>query len=111
MTNFVFTTNPTLTLVSIPAGAPARYSIDTAAHLTGMHPDLVRYYCRIGLLGAGRTGTGEDPVLDDEALYGLRSIERYRRAHGVNRRALPLLWALEQEVERLQAELRFLRKF
>jgi len=39
----------------------------------------------------------------------VRRIEHYRRHHGVNRQALPLLMDLLHEVERLQGELRFLR--
>lgn len=109
MTNFVFYTNPTLTLVVVPAGTPARYSLAMAAHLTGVHPEMLRYYCRLGLFGPDGTDPGREPIFDDDALYALRRIEHYRRQHGVNRQALPLLHALEREVERLEGELRFLR--
>lgn len=109
MTNFVLYSEPTVTLGRVPAGTPARYSLATAAHLTGVHPDLLRYYCRLGLFGAAATDPGREPVFDDDALYALRRLEHYRRQHGVNRQALPLLHALEREVERLEGELRFLR--
>ncbi len=109
MTNFIFYHNPVLTLVCVPAGAPTHYSLATAAALTGVHPDLLRFYCATGLLGDGRTGTDRDPVFDDNAIYEARRIEHYRRHHGINRHALPLIFALSREVDRLQAELRFLR--
>ena len=107
MTNFIFYHNPTLTLVCLPSGSPAIYSLDTAAHLTGVQADTLRYYCRLGLLGAQRAA-GE-PSFDDNALYEVRRIEHHRRHLGVNWRTLPLLCELWREVDRLQAELRFHR--
>jgi len=97
------------TLVPMSPGAPAVYSLETAAGLAGVHPDLLRYYCQYGLFGPARDQTEIEPTFDDDAVYELRRIEDYRRHHGVNRQALPLLWELSHEVERLQAELRFLR--
>ncbi|HTL68517.1 MAG TPA: hypothetical protein VL200_12715 [Lacunisphaera sp.] len=40
----------------------------------------------------------------------MRRIEHYRFQHGVNRQALPHLCALWRELDRLQAEVRFLRE-
>ncbi len=109
MTNFIFYDNPTLTLVCVPSGAPILYSLEAAAHQTGVHPEMLRYYCRLGLFGEARAQPGDELIFDDDALYELRRFEYYRRNLGVNRRALPLLCELWREVERLQAELRFLR--
>lgn len=109
MINFILYTNPVLTLACVPTGAPARRSLATAADLTGIHPDLIFHYCRLGLLGADRAGNEREPIFDDNDLYVLRRIEHFRRHQGVNRQALPLLCALEREVERLESELRFLR--
>jgi len=109
MTNFIFYHDPTLTLVCLPADAPVRYSLETAAQLSGVHPDLLRHYCRLGLLGEARADAATDPVFDDNALYEVRRIEHYLHQHGVNRQALRQLCALWRELERLQAEVRFLR--
>lgn len=109
MTNFVFHHNPVVTLVCRPAGVPGHCSLETAADLTGIHPEMISHYCRLGLLGAERARSGREPTFDDDALYALRRIEHYRRHHGVNRQALMLLCSLEREVERLESELRFLR--
>jgi hypothetical protein len=109
MTNFIFYQNPTLTIVCVPAGAPARYSLPTAAGLCNLHPELLQYYCDLGLLGAERAGTDREPTFDDNALYEIRRIEHDQHHHGVNRQALPIICELRREVERLQAELRFLR--
>ena len=107
MTNFIFYVNPVVTLIRVPASAPALYSLATAAHLTGFHPEMLRHYCGLGLLGPVRAETGREPVFDDNALYEIRRIEHCRRHHGVSLRALPLVCDLWREVERLQAELRF----
>jgi DNA-binding transcriptional MerR regulator len=109
MTNFIFYHNPTVTIVCLPAGAPVFHSLEAAARLCGVHPDLLRHYCRLGLLGPDRLDPASDPVFDDNALYELRRIEHYRHHHGVNRLALPHLCALWRELESLQAEIRFLR--
>jgi DNA-binding transcriptional MerR regulator len=109
MTNFIFYDNPTLTLVCVPSGAHAIYSLETAARLAGVHPEMLRYYCRLGLFGEARARPETELIFDDDTLYELRRFEHYRRHLGVNRRALPLLCELWREVERLQTELRFLR--
>ena len=109
MTNFIFYSNPSLTLICLPAGAPVRYSVEVAADHTGLHPEMIRYYCAAGLLGETFTASDPGPTFDADALFALRRIEHYRRHHGVNRQALPLLCALEREVERLEKEVRFLR--
>lgn len=109
MTNFVFYVNPVVTLVCVPPSAPMLYSLPTAAHLTGVHPEMLRHFCRLGLLGETRAATAVEPTFDDDALYEVRRIEHCRRHHGVSLRALPLLCDLWHEVERLQQELRFVR--
>jgi len=109
MTKFIFYDNPTLTLVCVPSPAPLLHSLETSARLTGLHPEMLRYYCRTGLIAA-HVGEGEgEPVFDDEALEDVRRIEHYRQHLGVGRRALPLVCELWREGERQQIELRFLR--
>jgi hypothetical protein len=51
-----------------------------------------------------------EPIFDDNALFELRRIEHYRLYHGVSRQTLRHLCDLWREVERLQAEVRFLRR-
>jgi len=108
-TKFAFHTNPTLTLVCMAPGAPALFSIDFAAELTGVHPEMLRYYCRLGLLGKDRARMDGEPTLDEDALQEVRRIEHYRRHLGVSRRALPLICALQREAERQEIEIYFLR--
>jgi DNA-binding transcriptional MerR regulator len=110
MTNFIFYVNPELTLACLPPGAPALYSLEVAAHLTGLPPEMLRHYCRLGLLDAWLEETDVEPTFDDHALDEVRRIEHCRRHHGVNLQALPLICGLWREVDRLQGELTLLRR-
>jgi DNA-binding transcriptional MerR regulator len=98
-----------LMVVRVTAIGAAAHSLEAAARLGGVHPEMLRHYCRIGLLGAARTQPGIEPVFDDDAVFELRRLEHYRRQHGLDRRSLRLLCHLWREIERLQAEVRFLR--
>ena len=89
--------------------SPSRYFLEEAARLSDLHPEMLRYYCRLGLCGEARAQPAAELVFDDDALYELRRFEHYRRHHGVDRQTLRLICSLKREVERLQAELRFLR--
>jgi DNA-binding transcriptional MerR regulator len=99
-----------LTLVLIAEAAPETYSLETAARLAGVHPDMLRHYCRLGLFGEAMAGEEGALVFDDTMLYELRRFEHYRLRHGVSRKTLRLVCGLWREVERLQNELRFLRE-
>ncbi len=98
-----------LLLIAGPEAARSRHSLETAANLSGLHPEMLRYYCRLGLLGEARARPDAALEFDDDALYELSQFERYRRHHGVDRQTMRLICALRREVERLQAEVRFLR--
>jgi len=98
-----------LTLVRVLEARPAAYSLEDAARLAGVHPEMVRHYCRLGLFGATRARPEAELIFDDDALYELRRFEHYRRHHGMSRRTLRMVCALWREVDRLQTELRFLR--
>ena len=98
-----------LIVVRTVDAAPASYSLEVAAELAGVHPEMLRHYCRLGLFGAARAQPDAEPVFDDDALYELRRFEHYRQKQGVNRKTLRLICGLWREVDRLQAELRFLR--
>ena len=99
-----------LSLVLVSATHPATCSLDEAAALAGVHPALLRHYCRLGFLGEALASPAAEPVFDDNALFELRRFEHYRRHHGLSRQTARHLCALWRELERLQAELRFLRR-
>ena len=111
MSDFSFSNQQSLVIVRLDAAAPATYSIETAAALVGMHPEMLRHYCKLGLLGEdhARAEAQTELVFDDDALYELRRFEHYRQKQGVNRKTLRLMCGLWREIDRLQSELRFLR--
>ncbi len=109
MSKPVFSPNFSLVLIDVTEAEPTTYSLETAARLGGVHPEMLRYYCQLGLFGEARARSEADLVFDDGALYELRRFEHYRRHHGMNRRTLRLICGLWHEVERLETELRFLR--
>ncbi|MEO6244869.1 MAG: chaperone modulator CbpM [Opitutaceae bacterium] len=93
-----------------PGGdAQLLYSLEAAAQFTGVHSDLLRRYCRMGLLGEARAAAEAELIFDDNALYEVRRIERFRRRHHVNLRALPLVCAMAGAIARLEREIRLLR--
>jgi DNA-binding transcriptional MerR regulator len=106
MSDFVITENQSIVLTRGPSTRQT-YSLEDAARAADVHPELLRYYCRVGLFGPDKGDPESDPVFDDDAIYELRRIEHYRRHYGVNRRALPLISGLLRELARLEAEVRF----
>lgn len=98
-----------LIVVSAAEVRPATYSLETAARLAGIHVEMLRYYCGLGLFGAARARPAAELSFDDDAVFELRRFEHYRRHHGVDRKTLRLICGLRRDVERLQAEVRFLR--
>jgi MerR family transcriptional regulator/heat shock protein HspR len=99
----------------VPGPDVAVYVISVAAELTGLHPQTLRTYERLGLITPGRTGGGG-------RRYSAHDIELLRdiaelTAHGIGlegvRRILELehrVAALQLRNEELQAELQATRE-
>ena len=109
MRNFPPTDTFSLVLQNRTAPSRTTYYLTEAARLAGLHPELLRYYCRRGLCGEARAQPDVELIFDDDAIFEVRRFEHYRRYHGVSRQTLRLLCGLRREVDRLQAELRFMR--
>jgi MerR family transcriptional regulator/heat shock protein HspR len=83
-------------------GAPV-YVISVAAQITGLHPQTLRQYDRLGLVSPDRTG-------GRNRLYSLRDIARLREvsrlsAEGVNLAGIHRILELESDNERLRSQL------
>jgi MerR family transcriptional regulator/heat shock protein HspR len=86
------------------------FVISVAAELAGMHPQTLRQYDRLGLVSPGRTrGRGRRYSVRDIAT--LREIQRLSQDEGVNLAGIKRILALENEVERLQRQVEYLRGF
>jgi MerR family transcriptional regulator/heat shock protein HspR len=86
-----------------PGPGRAVYVISVAAELAGVHPQTLRIYERRGLVDPARTVGGS-------RRYSDRDIVRLQRildltAAGLNLEGVRQVMALEDEVERLRAEL------
>src|SRR6476620_321504 len=83
------------------------YVISVAAHLSGMHPQTLRAYDKIGLVRPGRSqGGGRRYSMRD--ILALREIQRLSQEEGVNLSGIKLLLDQHRELEqarRLIAEL------
>ena len=99
----------------VPPPDAAVYVISVAAELTGLHPQTLRAYERMGLIQPGRTGGGG-------RRYSHRDIERLRQiadltSAGIGIEGVRRIMALELQVdalrarnEELQAELEAVRR-
>jgi DNA-binding transcriptional MerR regulator len=110
MTKFTFYNNPTLALACLPDDSPVLFSLDAAAQLTGVHPEMLLYYSRAGLIDALHGLAEAELFFEESALDEIRRIEHYRRHLGVGRRALPLVCELQRQADRQHIELRFLNE-
>jgi DNA-binding transcriptional MerR regulator len=107
MNTFNDTTGTTVQLFE-PA-ADSIYSIETVSHITQTPRHLIAVYCRHGLIVPVAPPAEEGWWFDDEAVRSLRQISRLRAEYGVNLHGVRRLANLIEEVERLRAEIRFLR--
>lgn len=84
-----------------PSPDAAVYVISVAAELTGLHPQTLRAYERLGLIEPGRTGGGG-------RRYSHRDLERLRQiadltGAGIGLEGVRRIMALELQVDALQA--------
>lgn len=85
------------------------YSLDAAAHLAGVPRRSILIYCRAGLVRPIVQPPYGVMTFTEEAVYAVRRIERLRTARGMDVAWIKTLFDLMDEVERLRAEVRFLR--
>jgi MerR family transcriptional regulator, heat shock protein HspR len=91
----------------VPTDEEAVYVISIAAELSGMHPQTLRQYDRLGLVSPGRaTGRGRRYSLRDIA--SLRNIQRLV-GEGVNLAGIARIIELESAVANMALEMAKLR--
>lgn len=89
------------TSFGVPSPDAAVYVISVAAELTGLHPQTLRAYERLGLIEPGRTGGGG-------RRYSHRDLERLRQiadltGAGIGLEGVRRIMALELQVDALRA--------
>jgi DNA-binding transcriptional MerR regulator len=85
------------------------YSLDAAAHLAGVPRRSILIYYRAGLVRPVVQPPYGVVEFTEEAIHTLRQIEYLRIVHGLDLVTLKTMFDLLDEVERLRAEVRFLR--
>lgn len=92
----------------MPADSAQIYVISVAAELAGMHPQTLRQYDRLGLVSPARTrGRGRRYSLRDIAT--LREVQRLSQEEGINLAGIKRILDLQADVERLSAQVDYLR--
>ena len=86
------------------------YTLDATAHLAGVPRRSILIYCRAGLVRPVFQPPHGVMAFTEEAIYTVRRVEDVRAAHGLNVAWIKTMFDLLEEVERLRAEVRFLRK-
>ncbi|MDD5520164.1 MAG: MerR family transcriptional regulator [Kiritimatiellae bacterium] len=85
------------------------YSLDAAAHLAGVPRRSILIYCRAGLVRPVFQPPYGVMAFTEEAIHTVRRIEYVRAIHGIDVAWIKTMFDLLDEVERLRAEVRFLR--
>ena len=85
------------------------YSLDAAAHLAGVSRRSLLVYCRAGLVRPVLQPPYGVIAFTEEAIRSVRRIEELRTARDIDMALIKTLFELLDEVERLRAEVQFLR--
>ncbi|WP_106396456.1 heat shock protein transcriptional repressor HspR [Actinocorallia populi] len=94
--------------MNLPDDTPV-YVISIAAQLSGLHPQTLRTYDRMGLVSPGRTsGRGRRYSMRDIVM--LREIQRLSQEEGVNLAGIQKILELQHANEELHAEMKRLRR-
>ncbi|WP_067170924.1 heat shock protein transcriptional repressor HspR [Microtetraspora niveoalba] len=84
------------------------YVISVAAQLSGLHPQTLRQYDRLGLVSPGRTA-GRGRLYSTRDIVLLREVQRLSQEDGINLAGIKRILELETENLRLRDEVVRLR--
>jgi DNA-binding transcriptional MerR regulator len=100
---------PSLAMELFQPNPNVLYSLDATAHLAGVPRRSILVYCRAGLVRPVVQPPYGVMQFTEEAIYTVRRIENLRTVHGLDLAWIKTLFDLLDEVDRLRAEVRFLR--
>jgi len=86
------------------------YTLETVERITHISKERIVFYYRHGLVSPIEVPEKTDLFFDDEAIHQLRRIAFLLSEYGINDEGLRAVSSLISEVERLRAEVRFLRQ-
>lgn len=85
------------------------YMISIAAQLTGLHPQTVRLYERLGLIAPQRVNN-KNRLYSELDIRRLLQIRRFTQELGVNLAGVEIILGLLEKLEKMQAENEALRQ-
>ena len=85
------------------------YMISIAAQLTGLHPQTVRLYERLGLVSPRRV-SNKNRLYCDADIERLLQIRRFTQDMGVNLAGVEVILELLQKIDNMQQEIEDLRR-
>jgi MerR family transcriptional regulator/heat shock protein HspR len=85
------------------------YMISIAAQLTGLHPQTVRLYERLGLVSPTRVNN-KNRLYSETDIQRLMQIRRFTHDMGVNLAGVEVILELLQKIEILQREMNELKQ-
>ena len=105
----VHNSSASLSIVVFQPQPNVLYSLDIAAHLAGVSRRLILVYCRAGFVQPVLQPPYGVMAFTAEAIHTFRRLEHMRTLYGLEVNCLKPMIDLLDEVERLRAEVRFLR--
>jgi MerR family transcriptional regulator/heat shock protein HspR len=84
------------------------YVISVAAQLSGLHPQTLRQYDRLGLVSPGRTA-GRGRLYSTRDIVLLREVQRLSQEEGINLAGIKRILELETENLQLRDEINRVR--
>ena len=95
--------------LSIPSMATDEiFDLETAAELSGMHPEMILEFCRAHVVALRRHG--DQPQFDNLGIHRLRQIEILRQERSMSLRSIRFVMELMERLDSAERELRTLRE-
>lgn len=92
------------------SNSPSTYTIEMVARITRIPQEEIVVYYRAGFVSPIQAGDETSLLFDEEAVHQLRRVAFLLSEYKMNRAGLKMVSSLLNEVERLRAEIRFLRE-
>ncbi len=84
------------------------FDLETAAELSGMHPEMILEFCRAHVVALHPRG--DRPRFDNRGIHRLRLIETLRQERGMSLRSIRFVVDLMERLDAAERELRALRE-
>ncbi len=98
------------TLVVVSENPECRFSLERAAELSGMHPEMILEFTRAEVVHTVGEDPDGSPHFDETEIVRLRQIECLRGDEGVSLRTIRHILALLDRLDAAEREARLLRE-